>query len=84
MPWFHFEHDFLHRVTGSQFREYKAGTDAQITTACADAAIAAGRGYIAGKPHGVKISKSGEPVTSVFVTEEQELDDGEGSQPYSA
>lgn len=92
MPWFKFTEDFTHRIRPGLTKKYHAGRETNVTTACADAAIAAGAGRIEEKPEGMRISKVGKPFSisgnNVFIREEiptdEGFDDGDRSQPYSA
>lgn len=59
MPWFKFDDDFDHRIPG-QTTAYKAGMTGLVTTACAKAAEAAGRGKRVAKP---KADDSAKPST---------------------
>ncbi len=83
MPWFHFTGDFLFEIRPNLRKKYHAGRETNVTTACATAAKAAGKGHEITKPEGMRISKAGEPfVTSTFIHEEapqEEPAHGEGS-----
>lgn len=52
-PYFHFTADHDHRIPG-QTTAYKAGWTGLVTTACAKAAEAAGRGRRVAKPRADK------------------------------
>jgi hypothetical protein len=92
MPWFHFTDDFRWKIRPGAYTQYRAGMETSITTACAEAAKALGLGYVMDKPEGVRLEKSGRVIepetTQVFIHEEEqaeeEIADGEGSQPYPA
>jgi hypothetical protein len=94
MPFFKFTEDFRFKLRPGAYRQYRAGREINVTTACAEAAIADGAGYVVSKPQGVRISKRGKPiepeVTQAFIREEAPAEeearngDDEGSQPYLA
>lgn len=50
MPWFKFDEDFNHRTGRMSFKQYRAGTVALVTTACAKDAETAGAGKRTKKP----------------------------------
>lgn len=58
MPWFHFTADHDHRIPGATVA-YKAGWTGLLTTACARAAEAAGRGKRVAKPRKEEEVKDG-------------------------
>lgn len=52
MPWVRFTSDFDFKPKPQVTQAYKDGAVKLVTTACANAAIAAGKGEKAQKPHG--------------------------------
>lgn len=62
MPWVTFTQDFDWRPEPRVMTAYKAGYSGQVTTRCAEEAIAKGVAYKKKIEEGMKLSKSGKPV----------------------
>ena len=75
MPWFNFTEDFNWRASKRGFRQFLKGQRVNVTRACAEEALAKGKGYVEGDAETVVLT---DPPAPIDVIEEPETDDRAG------